>query len=432
MNDVIIENYLFKCTGTAPGEYEINFRERSNNEAVGVNDYSYFFSIKDLINVKNASFIITGRLTVTAYFAAGFYLTLWGAGKIRCRLPGRREYQIFSGIVPPEKKPWLKVKDNVWSLCPNTDAGDGFWKDDVLHRLDIPIDFGADFSDSSPVIFTGQGSVLMYAASGMSAALANSDKRYRISTPASPQDVIFSKESITSEYAKEKKNGQIIGILGDPNSGKSVFSAALTAAVKQIAAPDFSVWLKDCDKAAPTPYWYLRNTAPDSDETQIRKRIKTGWTLELEDMVREELSHLRSRMDLLIADMPGGKHPKDPAPKAERIPGKGRGEMFAECDGFIILCRSGGDHIFNAWKNALKEYGLEGKIIGRFNTYLKDGEGFFMTEVTNQEGLFTADLYNLKRDIPSKEIIPVMAEKCRFLTKYLFPGKTDIFTAEEE
>ena len=57
MNDVIIENYLFKCTGTAPGEYEINFRERSNNEAVGVNDYSYFFSIKDLINVKNASFI---------------------------------------------------------------------------------------------------------------------------------------------------------------------------------------------------------------------------------------------------------------------------------------------------------------------------------------------------------------------------------------
>ena len=140
MNDVIIENYLFKCTRTALNAYEINFGERNSNEVIDVNDYSFIFSIKDFIDVKNASFIITGRLTVTAYFAAGFYLTLWGAGKISCRLPGPQEYQIFSGITLPEKKPWLKMKDNVWSICPNPDAGDGYWQDDVLHHLNIPAD----------------------------------------------------------------------------------------------------------------------------------------------------------------------------------------------------------------------------------------------------------------------------------------------------
>lgn len=423
MNDVIIENYLFTCTKTAPGEYEINFRERNNNEVVDVNDYSFIFNIKDDIDVKNASFIITGRLTVTAYFAAGFYLTLWGAGKISCRLPGPREYQIFSGITLPEKKTWLKNEGNMWSLCPNPDAGDGKWEENVLHQLHIPVDFGAGFADCSSIIFTGQGTVVMYAALGMSAALANPGKTYRISTPATPQDIIFNAESISSEYVTEKKNGQIIGILGDPNSGKSVFSAALTAAVKKSAAPDFSIWLKDCDKAAPTPYWYLRNTAPDSDETQIRKRIKTDWTPELENMAKEELSHLRSRMDLLIADMPGGKHPKDPEQKAERIPDKERGGMFAECDGFIILCRGGEDYIFNAWSNALKEYGLETKIIGRFNTFLKEEAGFSMTQITTQNGLFTADLYNLKREILSQEIIPAMTEKCQKVTEYLLPGK---------
>ena len=423
MNDVIIENYLFTCTRTAPDAYEINFGERNSNEVIGINDYSYFLSIKDFIDVRNASFTITGKLTVTAYFAAGYYLTLWGAGTICCRLPGRREYQIFSGITTPETKPWLKNEGNIWSLCPNPDSGDGYWKDDVLHQLNIPVDFGAGFADSSSIIFTGQGTVVMYAALGMSAALADPDKTYRISTPASPQDIIFNAENITSEYVTEKKNGQIIGILGDPNSGKSVFSAALTAAVKKSAVPGFFVWLKDCDKAAPTPYWYLRNTAPDSDETQIRKRIKTDWTPELENIAKEELSHLRSRMDLLIADMPGGKHPKDPTQKAARIPDKERGGMFAECDSFIILCRNGEDYIFNAWKNALKKYGLEGKIIGRFNTFREEGEGFFMTRITTQAGLFTADLHNLERDILSSEIIPAMPEKSLTLIEFLLKSQ---------
>ena len=140
-------------------------------------------------------------------------------------------------------------------------------------------------------------------------------------------------------------------------------------------------------------------------------------------MVREELLHLRFRMDLLIADMPGGKHPKDLAQKAERIPDKERGGMFAECDGFIILCRNGEDYIFSAWENALKEHGLERKIIARFNTFLKKGEGFSMTEVTCRSGIFTADLYNLERKILFSEIISAMPEKSLPLIDFLLKSQ---------
>ena len=76
----MIENKLFTCRQKDASLWEINFRERSSEEQVEVCDYYFLHKLKEC--AKGRSFCLTGRNTVVAYFAAGYYLTSWGAKEI--------------------------------------------------------------------------------------------------------------------------------------------------------------------------------------------------------------------------------------------------------------------------------------------------------------------------------------------------------------
>ena len=415
-------NGLFTYSETSQACFVIDFGERDSNHDTEPEDYRGLFTLKRDLPVRGGSFTITGRNTVVAYFAAAYYLALWGAKEILCRLPNRKEYRLLSAPPPPaETKPWLSVtrREGVRILA-NPDAVDGKWGESVLENLYVPADLSPAPEGGKEISVTGRGPILMYAALGVAASCCGN--AFRLSIPASPFDFIFSRRGFRIEHAPGSRNGRIIGILGDPNSGKSVFSRNFAEALKKVAPPDFTSWFKDCDKAAPTPDWYLVDSSPESRETQIRKRIKVPWSEELEKKVRQELLLIKTRLDLLIADMPGGKHPKDPAErdKAERIPGDARAGMFRACDGFIVLCRDGEDRIFDEWRKALAARGLDGRILARFDTYLTGGEKHFsMTPVRRgADGLFRSEIRDLDRSVKSEQIIPVMTESSREFIRF--------------
>ena len=426
---VIFESNLFKCNEISPENFEIDFGERKSKNITAAGDYSALFELQRKICIKGAVFTITGRNTVIAYFAAAYYLTLGGAKKILCRRPNLKEYLLPSDSSCATEKKWLSCKPGVIEILPNPDALDHKWGELTLTELAVPADISSACIPGKDILLTGQGPVLMYAALGVVAATAGERCAFQLSIPSSPVDLIFAPGKYREKHVVGDKKGKVVGIIGDPNSGKSVFSSNFVNALKNGTPDNFTSWIKDCDMSAPTPGWYLQNPDPASHETMLRKKMKDDWDEELENMARKDLLLLRSRLDLLIADMPGGKHPKDPAErdKAERIPGAGRARMFDVCDYFIILCRNGEDYIFKAWVEALHSYGLENRILARFNTYVspKGQRVFRMTPIhRGTKGFFESDIWNLDREENEPEqIIQAMTDAGKALFNFLVEKK---------
>ncbi len=430
-------NKLFKIKQDENSVWTIDFGERKNDEQIEIFDLYNLFKLKD--DAAGKKFCITGRNTVLAYFAAAYWLSLWGAKEIYGSIPpgpnappGTRKkcYNLFNEKdLPKETKKWLEMTGSSdFRIISNPDTPNGHWGDDVLEQLNIPIKFPEILSEN--VTITGASTVLMYAALGIAFGKYYPEKTVKLRCPNFPHDSVFKKESLEKIPYIGDKNGVIIGILGDPNSGKSIFSHSLSNVLNTCQKKWSSTWLYDCDMAAPTPNWYLKNAEKNSIESEYRNKIKTKWTTELEEKVAADLNIMRTKLDILIADMPGGKHKDEygndlQEDQKERIPAEGeRAGMMMECDAFIVLCRGGEDKIFNAWKEALQQHGLEDRIIARINSYHNDEEvekhDFRMDKVMrNESGLFCSDIYNLDRKIPAEKCIPVMKEAVQELIAYL-------------
>lgn len=145
----------------------------------------------------------------------------------------------------------------------------------------------------------------------------------------------------------------IIGITGDPNLGKSVFSGALDGYREQMAIDG---WRLDCDGQAPTPPWYLSMVNQEKAK-QVRELQKRDWTSEMEAAIAEQLKLSRELFPVLIADLPGGNHKAKPP---QRVP-SGRERLFSEIDSLILL--TGKDaHSESGWYEALRPHGLEHRI----------------------------------------------------------------------
>jgi len=144
----------------------------------------------------------------------------------------------------------------------------------------------------------------------------------------------------------------ILGVAGDPNSGKSIFCEVLDW---QRERSDEEGWKLDSDSQSPTPHWYL--SIADQGARTLRERYKCPWTAEMEKMIVDHLRCARELFEVTIADLPGGNHNVDPP---QRIP-PGRERIFGEVDAFILLDRadkpSEGD-----WRAALRAHGLEDRI----------------------------------------------------------------------
>lgn len=152
--------------------------------------------------------------------------------------------------------------------------------------------------------------------------------------------------------------GLLVGVVGDPNSGKSVLVSLLDRAV----ATQFGSrgWVYDCDAASPTPGWYLDlvRAGREADAARLRAEVKQPWSDEMEEFVKDDLHRLRRCLQFVVADLPGGDHRCDPP---QRIP-PGRERIMNVIDAFLILAKS--PAIETAWRQALAEHGLAERIVG--------------------------------------------------------------------
>ncbi|GIX05127.1 MAG: hypothetical protein KatS3mg114_0996 [Planctomycetaceae bacterium] len=145
----------------------------------------------------------------------------------------------------------------------------------------------------------------------------------------------------------------VVGVVGDPNSGKSVLSRILLTVLEM---QGYECWLLDCDAAAPTPEWYVSLLDRERAE-QIRRVLKGEWTEEKQRIVADQLRHTRRFFEMLIADLPGGNLNVDPP---QRIP-PGRDNLFELLDAIIVVDRPEKQSAL-AWQQALAAYGLEGRV----------------------------------------------------------------------
>jgi hypothetical protein len=216
------------------------------------------------------------------------------------------------------------------------------------------------------VVITGSGSVWMY---GYLAALC---ARHEIGTvlidfPRECHYLSIGKfnPGSTAKQRHPPTHARTIGIVGDPNSGKSVFSHFLYFVLRNRFP---NIWMYDSDQAAGTPAWYLhmlgRGQRDDAD--RLRNRCKQEWNHKLEMRAAQEIRQSRNSLNLLIVDLPGGLHPKTCHSniKAERIP-PGREVIMREIDAFIIIARADNEPSFSGWENALDAHQLKDRIAGR-------------------------------------------------------------------
>ena len=145
---------------------------------------------------------------------------------------------------------------------------------------------------------------------------------------------VFPLISLGKNLPQLTEKGNIIGVIGDPNSGKSVFSKLLE---KSGIVAGVNIWCYDCDYAAPTPNWYL-DMLKKGDEAagrDLRLSYKRKWIPGAEEELVNELRNIQQFIQFVIADLPGGRHESD---FVQRIP-TGREVLMEAVDYFIIIAR---------------------------------------------------------------------------------------------
>jgi len=208
---------------------------------------------------------------------------------------------------------------------------------------------------------------------------------------------------------KVEVNGSVIGIVGDPNSGKSVFSAALAAVAYDM---NINSWILDCDGASPTPKWFtslLRDGEAD-EAIKLRNSQKIEWTHELEKNIAIQIKNLKNTTKITFADMPGGDHRDKKNPL--RIP-PGREVMMKEVDKFIVLGRKGED-IADKWIDELKKHNLDNRVIAVFDSHSPKSEPELI--ITKVDSIFKGNVTGLDREQELK----------KFIDKFKFP-LTELF-----
>ena len=271
-----------------------------------------------------------------------------------------REGQTYADSLPKWAS-YCKSKDSGILSILSPDTPDMRWSDEFVmenakaFRLkEVP----------ELLILTGSGSLLFY--SILTAAAVISDVENVFIEKPTEGALLKIAGKIQSASTSEKTPGRIIGVLGDPNCGKSVFSRVLGCLIEELG--EKNAWVYDCDASAPTSDWYifgLQRAQNDFEKTEIknaRDTLKQKWTEDLEQKVADCMLNIKNHLEITVADFPGGLH-KEAENIHKRIPDSGRAEMLKCCDSFIILGREDKAEIIAAWKAELKKYHPDGKII---------------------------------------------------------------------
>ncbi|MDR0392321.1 MAG: hypothetical protein LBH59_10475 [Planctomycetaceae bacterium] len=238
---------------------------------------------------------------------------------------------------------------------------------DVLQcKLELPQ------SNGSPLLLTGEAANFHYACAAVVAA-----KSYfnlvLVDKPDESFLISIGMENSGNTIPKKRKkhnSGLLVGIVGDPNSGKSVLAKWLYPFIKEIIP---NSWQFNADAASPTTHYFLDMSKLDAEAADdIKNKNKIIWSHELENYLATRLRTLKQHIDVTIADLPGGKH-IDAKNIHERIP-EGREVMMEEIDLFIILGRKDvAEEVFAGWREALRNRGLEDRVIAEIVSQDKDG-----------------------------------------------------------
>jgi hypothetical protein len=187
----------------------------------------------------------------------------------------------------------------------------------------------------------------------------------------------------------------VIGVVGDPNHGKSVFSAALD---RYRTSKNQDGWILDCDGQAPTPHWYLSMLEQNNPEAiQLREQSKRPWTSEMEERIAKQICMGRRIFEILIADLPGGNHKASPP---QRVP-PGRERIFNEVDALILLENIDGQREA-AWREALLRHGLDGRIAAVLTS--RDPQVAPALSVRQNGDLWRGAIEGLDRNRPDGEL----------------------------
>lgn len=218
---------------------------------------------------------------------------------------------------------------------------------------------------------TGRANAVAYAHIAAEAVRRGVERIY-CWTPADGLVIIYDRQQLSpidsdaipdwlTTFLDRPKCPVVVGVLGDPNCGKSVFSLALNHFRRR---REIRGWRLDCDGASPTPDWYLSSLETNPDEAR-RKRddIKRPWTERMEEQIAARLRRLRKFFDVAIADLPGGDHSKSPP---ERVP-RHREVILQEVDAFILLERADRPTIAE-WESELRNHGLSERIVAKLKS----------------------------------------------------------------
>jgi hypothetical protein len=218
------------------------------------------------------------------------------------------------------------------------------------------------------VCLTGNGSAGMYADLARAAVLAGA-KSLSYFSPRTGQFQILSLHGYHPPLGSSlvldnwlqgrleaKVPGRVIGVAGDPNTGKSVFSSLLDFHRRKVGTPG---WKLDCDAQAPTPPWYLQSRAcgRGTEAEVLRQALKRDWTGDMEVALAEQLTNMKRSLPISIADLPGGNHKAKPP---QRLP-SGRERMFRPVDALIII-QPANNPTAELWRQELERHQMADRI----------------------------------------------------------------------
>ena len=414
---------FFSATDRADGSFAIEFLTRTvapappgetpadNRVNILPDRYEEFRALAG--RFAGRTVVATGRGPVEGYFALGYYAALGGAaGIVYEGANGSPRVEMPVAGAQASEKPWLLVEHRNGAFVASVGKSprtDGKWTPDEI-GYSAPALLP---STSRPVTFTGSGGVHMYLLLGVSAARAGLAD-VRVAKPANPYAVRFTPDRAGETVSVASgKTGVVVGVIGDPNSGKSVFSRAFYMAVRESTPDWFQTWIYDCDLASPTPDWYcnaLTRFGTESEEVKdykdLRDSQKVKWNPDMEARCAGDLGILRTNLDLVIADLPGGRHPKEGETyfEPQRISGESRASMFRQCDAFVLLCRKDRhDEILKGWLDALARFGLQDRLVAVLDSSDPDAAFSISPLVPDSAGILCGDVRGLDRKHPAGE-----------------------------
>lgn len=306
----------------------------------------------------------------------------------------------------------------------------GRWAAKVLSPLDIDL--------NSEVHISGRGAVWMFAAV---AARAVQQRASRVScfqlreggfvqtwpTTRSGQVTPLPTAWRIPFGFPETPDGWVLGICGDPNSGKSVLSYAI-----DLVRTDMGLvgWRLDCDGGSPTPPWYrdMVNQGRVEEGRALRSSQKRSWSGPMEQEIARQIENSRQSLDLLVADLPGGIHHTDAAP--ERVP-VGREELFKRIHSFLILGRQGVDGWAEGWLWALEQHGLSNRVIGIL-TSSRPMDPPSLRWTDQRRGLWRGEIQGLDRQKRYRELLAGLRGPIGELLSFFRHPLRMLFTTKNE